>query len=280
MTVLLAVLAGVLGLAVGSFLNVLIWRLPRNESLSHPASHCPHCDHPIRGYDNVPLLSWALLRAKCRDCGAPISVRYPLIELATGLLFAGVTVWAVLVGPATALTGSASALEVIAAVLALLAYLYLGAISVALAAIDIELHRLPDRIVLPSIVVVAALLSASSLLSGDAWPILWGAVGSVGLFLLYFVMAVAYPGGMGFGDVKLAALLGFALAWLGWAELAVGAFGAFVFGGVFSLILLIARRAGRRSKIPFGPWMLAGAFAGIVVGSAVFSGYLRLFGLA
>jgi leader peptidase (prepilin peptidase)/N-methyltransferase len=99
------------------------------------------------------------------------------------------------------------------------------------------------------------------------------------MYVAYFLMAIAYPGGMGFGDVKLAGVLGLFLAWLGWGELLVGAFAAFVLGGVFSIILLAFRRAGRKSGIPFGPWMLAGAWVGIFLGDSIFAGYLSLFGL-
>lgn len=271
------VVAGVFGLLIGSFLNVVVWRLPRGESLNHPGSHCPRCEHPIRWFDNVPVISWLVLRGRCRDCGERISVRYPAVELFTGLLFASVAWWRVSVGSFDNAATDAAAL--FAALLALLAFLYLAAISVALALIDLDTHKLPNKIVLPAYVVGGVLLAASSLLSGDLDALVRAAIGAAALFLAYLIMAFAYPGGMGLGDVKLAGVLGLYLAWLGWGELLVGSFAAFVLGGVFSIILLLARRIGRKSGIPFGPWMLAGAWVGIFFGGTIWRGYLAMFAL-
>src|SRR5690554_6450885 len=160
----LVALIGVLGLLIGSFLNVVVWRVPRAESLSSPGSHCPKCDHPIRWWDNLPVVSWALLRGRCRDCGEPISARYPLVELATGVTFAGVAWW-VLSG--TGSTGSTSGAPHPASLVSLAAFLYLAAISIALALIDLDSHKLPNKVVLPAYVVGGALLTISSLLAGD-----------------------------------------------------------------------------------------------------------------
>jgi leader peptidase (prepilin peptidase) / N-methyltransferase len=275
MSVIVIVLAGILGGAVGSFLNVVIYRVPAGRSIVSPPSACPHCGAGIAWYDNIPVISWLLLRAKCRHCGQPISVRYPLVELGTAVFF--VAVAALFAPPLDTAIGAAKA---VAVVLALVAFLYLAAISVALTAIDLETHRLPNVIVLPAYIVGAVLLTGSSLLAGDPGALLRAAIGGAGLFLLYLVMALAYAGGMGFGDVKLAGVLGLFLAWLGWGQLAVGAFGAFALGGLFGVILLIARRAGRKSKLPFGPWMLLGAWVGVFAGNTVWAGYLGLFGLA
>ena len=161
----------------------------------------------------------------------------------------------------------------------LLAFLYLAAISIALAMIDLDTHRLPNRIVLPAYVVGAVLLSAGGLLLGDGGALIRAGIGLAALWLLYFAMAMVYPGGMGFGDVKLAGVLGLFLGFLGWPELIVGAFSAFVLGGLFSIVLLLARRATRKSGIPFGPWMLAGAWCGILFGAPIAAAYLSLFGL-
>src|SRR5690606_25443495 len=123
------------------------------------------------------------------------------------------------------------------------------------------------------------LLAVAGILPADYDSLIRAGIGTAVMFVAYFLMAIAYPGGMGFGDVKLAGVLGLFLAWLGWGELLVGAFAAFVLGGVFSIILLALRRAGRKSGIPFGPWMLAGAWVGIFLGDSIFAGYLSLFGL-
>lgn len=265
---------GLFGALIGSFLNVVVWRTPRGESLVHPGSHCPHCDHEIRWFDNIPVISWLVLRGKCRDCGGPISSRYPLVELGTALFFAGIAGFSI--------SGIAPGfrVDVLPFVLALVAFLYLGAISVALTLIDLDTQRLPNVIVLPAYVVGAILLAASSILAGDFEALGRAAIGAAALFAVYFLMAFLYPGGMGFGDVKLAGVLGLFLAWLGWGPLAVGAFAPFALGGIFALVLLIARRAGRKTKIPFGPWMLAGSWVGIFAGATVAVWYLGLFGLA
>jgi len=256
MTVVLVGFTALLGLVIGSFLNVVIWRVPRGESVVRPPSACPGCGHEIRARDNVPVLSWLLLRGRCRDCGTPISARYPAVEALTAVLF-GLVAWHV-------------------EPWAVPAFAYLAAIGVALALIDLDTHRLPNAIVLPSYPVLALLLTVASWGSGD-WPALLRAViGGVALWVAYFAMALAYPSGMGFGDVKLAGLLGAALAWLGWGAFAVGSFGAFLLGGVFSIGLVLAGRAGRKSGIPFGPWMILGAAVGIAVGEPLWGAYLGL----
>ncbi|GEK19971.1 prepilin peptidase [Cellulomonas xylanilytica] len=261
MTVVLYALVGLLGLAVGSFLNVVIWRVPRGESISHPPSACPRCGHAIRARDNVPLVSWLVLRGRCRDCAAPISARYPLVELATGVLFVAVALGVGFDAPE---------------VWALPAFLYLTAVSVALALIDIDTKTLPNRIVLPSYVVAIVLLALATWGTGDWGDLVRAGIGCVVLWTFYFVVVFAYPKGMGFGDVKLAGLLGLYLGWVGWGALAVGSFAAFVLGGVFSVGLLMLRRAGRKTGIPFGPWMLLGAAVGIVWGEQIFQAYLDL----
>jgi leader peptidase (prepilin peptidase)/N-methyltransferase len=165
-------------------------------------------------------------------------------------------------------------------VLGLVAFLYLGSISIALTMIDLDLHRLPDAVVLPAYIVMVVLLGAASLLAGDPWSLLRAGIGGAGLFAIYFLLAVVRPGGMGFGDVKLAGVLGFTLAWLGWGTLAVGAFAPFLLGGLYGVVLVVVRRTGRKTGIPFGPWMLGGAWIGIVAGQPIAAGYLSLFGLA
>jgi leader peptidase (prepilin peptidase)/N-methyltransferase len=272
--VLLIALAAALGLAVGSFLNVVVYRVPAGRSIVNPPSACGSCGHPVRRRDNIPVVSWLVLRGRCRDCSAPISARYPIVEAGTGLAFAGIV--AVYLPPALADGGR----EVLATVLLTVALLYLASISIALALIDLDTHRLPNPIVLPGYFVGGALLTAAALFGGRPEAPVGAGLGLVGLFAAYLLMAVAYPGGMGFGDVKLAGVLGMYLGWLGWGPLAVGAFAPFIVGGLFALALIISRRAGRKTRIPFGPWMLIGAWIGIFWGETIFSAYLSLFGLA
>jgi leader peptidase (prepilin peptidase)/N-methyltransferase len=252
---LLIPFSALFGLAIGSFLNVVIWRVPRGESVASPPSACPSCGHEIRSRDNVPVLSWLLLRGKCRDCGEPISLRYPLVEAFTGVMF---VVMAFRFGPH----------------LILLTYLYLAAIGVALALIDIDVKRLPDVITLPSYAVVAALLTLAAGVSGDWSDLLRAGLGAAALFAFYFVLWFVYPSGMGFGDVKLSGVLGACLGWLSWAAVAVGAFTGFLYGGLFGIGVILLARGGRKTKVPFGPFMLAGALTGILVGQQLVNAYL------
>jgi leader peptidase (prepilin peptidase)/N-methyltransferase len=250
----LIVVAAVLGLLIGSFLNVVIWRVPRGESVVRPPSHCPGCDTEIAPRDNVPVLSWLLLRGRCRHCGIPISARYPLVELATGGLFAA---FAAKFGWHPDLA----------------AFLYLAAVGVALAMIDLDVLRLPDSLTLPSYPVLVALLAVAAGVAGDWWPFERALIGMAALFAFYDVVAFVAPRGMGGGDVKLSGLLGLALGWLGWGQLVVGAFLAFVVGGVVSVGLVLFAGAGRKTKVPFGPFMLAGALLGIYVGHWIAHAY-------
>ncbi len=239
--------AGILGLIIGSFLNVVIWRVPRGESVVSPPSACPQCGHEIRAYDNIPVVSWLVLRGKCRDCGHPISARYPLVELGTGLLFAAMA-WRF---------GLSWELP---------AYLYFAAIAVALALIDLDTRRLPNVITLPSYAVAGALLLLPAAIEGSWDSYLRAWLGGLALFAFYFLLAFIYPAGMGFGDVKLAGVIGLYLGWLGWGSVLVGAFLGFLLGAVVGVALIVFGSAGRKSAIPFGPFMLAGAFIAVMWG--------------
>ena len=268
------VLAALLGLVLGSFVNVVVYRVPIGRSIVSPPSACPNCDHEIAPYDNIPVMSWLLLRGKCRSCAVPISARYPLVELATSASFALVAL-----GFAPACFAATTSAGSVAAVLVMVAFLYLAAITIALALIDLDVHKLPNVIVIPAYGVSAALLAAASLLSGDFGPLIGSGIAMTALFAVYLIMAIVYPGGMGLGDVKLAGVLGIYLGWAGWGAVAVGAFSAFLLAGVFSIILIATKRAGRKSGIPFGPWMFAGAWLGIVLGNSIFASYLSIFDL-
>jgi leader peptidase (prepilin peptidase)/N-methyltransferase len=269
------VLVGCLGLAIGSFLNVVAYRVPAGLSVVSPPSACPRCGHEITARDNVPILSWVLLRASCRSCKAPISVRYPIVEAITGVLFLVVSLR---FAPAFLEQLPVSPRLAAAAGLEWIAFLFLGAISVALAAIDLDVRRLPDRIVLPAYAVGVVLLGGADALRGD--PVAFGvaAAAAGASALLYGVLWLT--GGMGRGDVKLAGVLGLFLGQLGIAQTVVGVAAAFVAGGAFGVALLIIRAAKRRSAIPFGPWMLAGAWVGVLAGPAIATAYLALVGLS
>jgi leader peptidase (prepilin peptidase)/N-methyltransferase len=251
---LLFVLVAALGLAVGSFVNVVIYRVPRAESVIGPASHCPGCKAAIKPWHNVPVFGWLLLRGRCATCRQRISARYPLVELATALLFVAV---AARFGPTPMLA----------------AYLYLAAIAVALTLIDLDVRRLPNSIVLPSYVVGALLLVLSAAAHADWRPAARGLLGMAALWLFYFALAWMYPGGMGFGDVKLAGLLGLYLGWLGWSAVVVGAFAGFLLGGFVGVALLLTRVANRKTAMPFGPAMLAGALLAMFAAGPIAAWY-------
>ncbi|WP_137845545.1 A24 family peptidase [Microbacterium sp. 2FI] len=262
------VVAGIFGLVIGSFLNVVAYRVPAGVSLLRE-SRCPNCDAPVKPWHNVPVISWLALRGRCASCATPIAVRYPIVEAISGVVFALVTWW-VLGGGAGVAAGWALATLVTA-------YLYLAAISIVLTLIDLDTRRLPNAIVLPSYIVGALLLTLASVLSGDWGALARAGVGAAGLYAFYFLLRLVRPDGMGGGDVKLAGVIGLYLGYVGWGALAVGAFAAFVWGGVFGIALILARRAGRKTAIPFGPWMIAGAWTGIFTGEAIARWYLGLF---
>lgn len=257
--VLFVVGATIAGLLVGSFLNVVIHRVPLGVSVVRPGSSCPSCSAPIRPRDNLPVVSWLLLRGRCRHCGAAISLRYPLIEIATAVLWGGLMWW-------TLVTEGALAL------LPLL--LVLGSAGVALTVIDLDHHRLPNAIVLPLYPVTVAGLALAGVLSGG-WPLGGAAVGgALWLIIVGLPWLVSGGRGMGFGDVKLAPVLGATLGWWAVSSAVVGLLAAFLLGALVGVALMVAGRAGRRSALPFGPFLILGALIGLVLGEPLGEAYL------
>ena len=257
-----ALLLGALGLAVGSFLNVVIYRVPRGLSIVRPGSACPGCSTPIAPRDNIPLLSWLLLRGRCRTCGARISPRYPLVEALNALLWLALAWWAM----------SADAVPLLPLLLVL------GSAGAALTFIDLEHHRLPDAIVLPLYPVTVVGLVLDGVVSGQ-WPWTGALVGlAVWVGVIGGLWLLSGGRGMGFGDVKLAPVLGATLGWVAPAAALVGLFAAFALGALVGVALLAARRAGRRSALPFGPFLIMGAGVGLVAGGRIADAYLGLLG--
>jgi leader peptidase (prepilin peptidase)/N-methyltransferase len=237
-------------LALGSFLNVVAARLPDRRSLVKPRSACPSCGTEIAWYDNVPLVSYAVLRGKCRSCEARIGWRYPAVELATAVLVA-----------ACFLQWGWSGRALVNA--------YFCAALVVLSAIDVERRILPDLIVLPSFVIV---LASNIALEPDR-SVEWVAA-SLGASLFLFLALVAYPKGMGMGDVKLALLLGAALG----KAVSVGMMVGMLSALVFSVFLFAQHGMGaRKMYIPFGPFLAFGALVALFAGDAVLDAYLGLF---
>lgn len=277
----------VLGLAAGSFLGMVVDRVCAGVAVTVPR-RCATCNAPATLEQSVPLVSRLrpALRTRCAKCGARISARHPLIELATSAAFVAV-VWLGIYSSRLAALGLGSGaaqrpegFKVFAAVLVVVAYLYLASISIALALIDLDTHRLPNAIVLPSYIVLATLFTAACLFGAPWQNLLRAAIAGVTLFAFYWLLRAIRPGGMGGGDVKLAGVLGAALGWTGWGSVAVGVFAAFFLGGFVGIALMLTRRATRTTAIPFGPFMLIGAWIGIVLGEPPSRGYLGLLSAA
>jgi leader peptidase (prepilin peptidase)/N-methyltransferase len=246
-----ATFAGMFGAIVGSFLNVVIYRMPRHESLIAPGSHCPACNTAIRPYDTVPVVSWLLLRGHCRSCGERISPRYPLVEALTAALCVG----AVLAHDS-------------AAAIALSLLTVLGEVPVTL--IDHEHRIIPNRITLPAALLALAL--GLALDPGGEPARLIAAAGAGGFLLL---AALAYPGGMGMGDVKLAALLGLTLGRAVAPALLIA-----LLSGTLVGIAVIARKGaaeGRKTAIPFGPFLALGALVAVFAGNQLVDVYVNHF---
>lgn len=252
------IFVGVFGLVVGSFLNVVIHRVPRGESVVSPASACPNCGKPIRARHNIPLVGWAVLRGRCADCGRPISLRYPLVEALTAVVFVAVAARILALGLGSAVP----------------AFLYLTAIGIALAAIDLDCRRLPSAIILPSYPVLAALLGASAWWQHDGWSLVRAAIGAAALLAFYFLLVLVYPAGMGFGDVRLSGLLGGVLAYLSWSALVIGAFAGFLLGAVAGVAMIASGKGSRKTALPFGPFMIAGALLAVFVADPIANWYL------
>ncbi|WP_246093371.1 prepilin peptidase [Microbacterium kyungheense] len=235
---LLAVSAGVLGLLVG-------WAMTAMVDVAAPV------DRSARGRGGT-------------------AARSSVVAVVTGMAFAVVT-WTALTSPATL---GVSSSEPLALALVAVAFLSFAAISVALTAIDVGAHRLPNRIVLPSFAVAGVLFAIAAGVQREWDSLLRAAIGMTVLYTFYFVLRLVGRGGMGGGDVKLAGVIGIHLGWVGWGALAVGASAAFLYGGLFGVALLLLRRAGRKTAIPFGPWMILGAWTGVFAGEAVWDWYL------
>ena len=245
-----ALAAFAFGLCVGSFLNVVIARLPDGRSIVTPGSACPRCGAEIAWYDNVPVLSFLLLRARCRRCGGAISWRYPAVELATGILFA------------VAVASRGTGIDLVPA-------LVLAAALVAVTGIDLDHQIIPDVVTLPGI---AAGLAFSLITGQPRWTdALIGVLVGGGIF---FLIIVASRGGMGGGDMKLAAMLG---AFLGWRSLLVAILAAVLAGGILAIALLALRRRGRKDAVPFGPFLAMGGLVALFWGPPLIDWYLGVF---
>ena len=254
-TVWLAPVAALFGLAIGSFMTVVAARVPAGESVVSPRSRCPHCGTEIRNRDNIPVLGWIMLRGRCHNCGERISGRYPLLELSTAILMAApffvyASVW------------------VACGVSALLALM--PVISV----IDLEHRIIPNRIVYPALIAFPIYLVVANLF-GAPVDLVRMVIGFAAYGGILFVVALISRG-MGMGDVKLAALIGLVLGSLSLGQVAVAA-GAAIILGAIGAVAALARGAGRKGAIPFGPFLAAGAVVAALWGVQLADWYQRTF---
>ena len=256
MTAVLAAACALFGLCVGSFLNVVIYRVPRRESVVRPRSHCPACEAPIADRDNIPVLSWMLLRGRCRSCGARISVRYPLVELGTAVLFVAAAVR-------------------LGATWQLPAFCVFFASLLAISVIDLDHYIIPNRVIYPTLAVTIPLLVVAAAADGSWDHLRNAAIGGVAGFAVLLAIHVAVPRGMGFGDVRLAGVIGMMLGWLGLRYLFLGLFLAVLLASVIGVALIAARLRSRKDAVPFGPFMALGAVLAVLWGRAILSVYTR-----
>lgn len=251
MTVLTAVVCGIAGLAVGPWLNKLIVRVPDGQPVRTPAT-CPDCDAVVALADNVPVVSWARTGGRCRSCAEPTPLGFLLVELANGLLWG-------LAGLRFGFT------------LVVVPYLLLFSVLLVQAVIDLELFRLPDKITLPALWGSAALIPLVSLLVGEPDAIIGALVGGIGYYVFLFVPFFIYPKGMGFGDVKLAALMGLYLGWINPILVFIAALISCVIGVAVGGALYFL--GGRRSReFAFGPWLALGCVIAILASDLFLSG--------
>ena len=264
-----AFFAFVLGAVVGSFLNVCICRMPHDESVVSPPSHCPKCDYRIRWYDNIPILSYLLLRGKCRSCGAPISVQYPMVELLNGLL--SLALFSKFFPPSFLGMAPLEAMGQPAFYFAVLFVLCSALVVVTF--IDLEHQIIPDAITLPGIVigfVISFFIPALGWLNSLIGILAGG--GSL-LLIAWLYQAVAKKDGMGGGDVKLLAMMG---AFLGWKSILFIIFVSSLFGSVIGIMLMAIRKKDSTLAIPFGPFLAGACVLYIFYGGPIIHWYLNM----
>jgi leader peptidase (prepilin peptidase)/N-methyltransferase len=250
--VLAIAFAVLFGLVIGSFLNVVAWRLPRGESLSHPPSACPTCGTPIKPYDNVPVFAWLWLRGRCRACGEPISPRYPLVELTTGVLY-GAVVAAAWDDEAQIALG-----------------LVLVTLLVVITLIDFDHRLIPNKLTYPAAPLAIAIGMALDL-DGVPEQLIAGAAA----FGFFIVAKLAYPRGMGMGDVKLAGVMGLYLGRAVAPAIFVALITGVLVGGV--IMARVGVTKGRKQQVPFGPFLAFGGIVAVLCGDAIVDAYLDTF---
>ncbi len=252
MFTLLIVGCGVFGLLIGSFLNVVIYRVPRQLSVVSPPSACPRCGNRLLTRDNIPVVSWLFLRGKCRSCAAPIAKRYPLVELLTGVLFSLI----------------AARLGVSWSVPAFLAF---TAGLIALSWIDVEHLLLPKRLVYIHLAIVFAMLLIAASITHEWRHLVIAVCCAIGWWLIFFLLNLFNPHWLGFGDVRFSLVLGLGLGWLSVGHVIFGFFAANFIGLIVSGALLIAKKIERSRRLPYGVFLSAGSVASILFAGPLLS---------
>jgi len=268
MIALVNLIAILLGLAFGSFANVVIFRGADQFSKLNPPSSCLMCGMHIVPRDNIPVISWLLLRGKCRNCGAKISTIYPVVEIISASLFL------LFVNFPRSIANAMDPAELASGVALTVALWVLSFSGITLAAIDSRELRLPNRLVYSTFFIGGTCLAISSVVVGDWDAVVRAILGAMVSLAIYGAIVFVSPRGMGIGDLKLSAVLGLYLGWFGWGALFMGLLFAFLLGAGFGLVLISRNRASVQSTIPFGPWMIAGAFLSIFFGTQLWGSYL------
>jgi leader peptidase (prepilin peptidase) / N-methyltransferase len=253
MSALLIIIAVVYGLIIGSFLNAWAWRQARDERIASGRSACPKCGHQIRAYDNIPVVSWLVLRGRCRDCGAPISWRYPAGEALTAVVF-----------------GAIAAVDGLTWLL--VPHLIFASTMILVSQVDLEIRIIPDAVILPAALIGLPLM----IILGDGpwweWPVAGAAAAGVLFLVSEAYYRLRHVEGLGMGDVKMAFCMG---VYLG-AAVIPALFLGFVGGAVVGVLVVALRKGGGKTAIPFGPFLAAGAIIALLVGQALIDAYLGL----
>ena len=252
-----SVVVFIFGLMVGSFDNVAIYRIPEGKSLWSPRSFCPRCGKTIAWYDNIPVFSYLLLRRRCRNCGEHISIQYPLVELVSGLLFFAVFAktdfaWSSL----------------------LLPYLFMVTVLIIVSVIDLQKQIIPNKVMYPAIVIALVAMGIVALVEGDYKIITDSLIGAVIIAVPWAIASMVFPKGFGMGDAKLVAFTGLIL---GWRSELVGFLIGIALGALAGIVLMIAGKKDRKSRMPFGPFLAAGALIALFWGMAIWDAYTGLF---
>ncbi len=252
---MLIVAVAVLGVVVGSYLGLVADRLPRHEPTSHGRSHCDTCGVELRWFELVPIVSWLAVRGRCRGCGVPITAVPLVVEIVTGAGYAAMAArfgWHV----------------------ELAAFLVLTSALVVLSVIDLRTHRLPRQVIYIAAALGAPILVVAALIDDEPERLLWAGVGAAGAVAFFLALYLGWKGAMGDGDVRLAGLLGLFLGWIGPMHVPVGLFLGFLAGALAGVAAMARGKGGRKTMLPFGPFMAVGAFATIIWGRQLIDAWL------